>query len=234
LTKKNNGYNFDNVYIIIPLYNEEQVLNEVISDLNKNFSNIIVVDDGSNDKSNELLQNLNVTLITHPLNLGQGAAIKTAFEYVQTIKKAYAIVTFDADGQHSTKDAVRFAKEIISCKEDIIFGSRFIKNGKKVPLLKRILLKFAILATNIMTKVQLTDTHNGLKAIKTETLKRLNLSISGYAFESQIVMEVSKAKIPYKEMPTNISYTKYSIKKGQSIRNSLLIAEDLFYLLRSK
>lgn len=234
MNTKNNHYTLDNVYIAIPLYNEEQVLNDVISDLQKNFSNIVVVDDGSKDRSNKLLRELDVTLITHAVNLGQGAAIKTAFEYITTIDEAFAIVTFDADGQHSTEDAVKFAKEIIRCKEDIILGSRFIENADHVPRLKRILLKSATLVTNFLIGVHLTDTHNGLKALKVKAVKKLDLDISGSAFESQLIMQVSKYKISVKEIATKITYTKYSMKKGQSMRNSLLIAEDIIKLVRSK
>jgi len=226
----------DNVYIAVPLYNEETLLYEVISDLQKYFSNIVVVDDGSTDKSNELLRDLDVTLITHAVNLGQGAAIKTAFDYIAKLDRAFAIVTFDADGQHSTTDAFKFAKEIIRCEEDIIFGTRFIEEEDKsqVPGLKRIVLKAAALLTNALTKVKLTDTHNGLKALKVTAVNQLNLDISGYAFESQLIMQVSKCEISYKEMSTHISYTKYSMEKGQSLRNGILIVEDIINLVRLK
>tara|TARA_B100000780_G_C21089371_1_gene438993 strand:+ start:296 stop:1000 length:705 start_codon:yes stop_codon:yes gene_type:complete len=234
LSKKNNDYTLDNVYIVIPLYNEESILYEVITDLQKTFSNIIVVDDGSTDNSNELLKDMDVTLITHSINLGQGAAIKTAFEYVCTIDQAFAVVTFDADGQHSTKDAINFANEIIGCEEDIIFGTRFIENEEYVPRLKRVVLKFATRVTNFLTNVKLTDTHNGLKAIKIKAIKKLNVDISGYAFESQLIVEVGRAKLLYKEISTHISYTEYSMKKGQGIRNSLIIAEDIINLMRLK
>ena len=234
MEKQHLAYTLNNVYIVIPLYNEELVLTEVILELKKSFANILVVDDGSNDTSNQLLQSLDVTLITHAINLGQGAAIKTAFDYMCTIKNAFAVVTFDADGQHSAMDAIKFANEIIRSKEDVIFGTRFVINDNGVPVLKRIVLKFATRVTNFLTGLKLTDTHNGLKALKVSAIKELNLDVSGYAFESQLAAQISKQKITYKEMPTDISYTEYSMKKGQSLRNCLIIVEDLLNLGRSK
>ena len=80
-------------------------------------------------------------------------------------------------------------------------------------------------------RTKLTDTHNGLKAYKREALNKINIINNGYSFESEILMEVMKNRISYKEMSTNIKYTEYSIKKGQSIRNSIIIAEDILKLI---
>lgn len=234
MDKGNEACILDNVFIAIPLFNEEQVVTEVISALQKVFSNIVVVDDGSTDRSNKLLCDLGVTVISHAVNLGQGAAIKTAFEYISTIEDAFAVVTFDADGQHSVRDAEKLASEIICCKEDVIFGSRFSGKVADVPMVKRLILKFATYITNFITGMHLTDTHNGLKALKVSAVRKLNIDISGYAFESQLIMQVSKHKLHYKEMPTHVYYTEYSIKKGQSIRNSLIIVEDIINLWRMR
>ena len=224
----------DRILVIIPLFNEAAVIEEVIFNLKKYFANIVVVDDGSTDKSNQLLSSMPIKLIKHPVNLGQGAAIATGFEYAKGLKEISAVVTFDADGQHSVEDAKVFAEDILSCKEELILGSRFLGNELNVPYLKRKVLNLATYFTNLFTGMELSDTHNGLKAIKKECLYKLDLDINGYAFETQLKSQISKYNITYKELPTNIIYTDYSLKKGQSLSNGLINIEDILHSFRKR
>jgi len=213
---------------LIPVFNEEKKIESVISDLSKYFINIIAVNDGSTDSSRDILKSLDVTLLNHSINLGQGAAISTGFKYIQNLNNAKAVVTFDADGQHSVEDAKAFAKEILSCDEEVIFGSRFIKNKANIPFLKKIVLSIVVLFTNRFSRIKLSDAHNGLKAIKKDSLKKIDITIDGFGFESQIIHQVSKKNMTYKELPTNTIYTSYSKNKGQKLINGLIILEDLF------
>tara|TARA_B100000941_G_C28419006_1_gene507729 strand:- start:311 stop:991 length:681 start_codon:yes stop_codon:yes gene_type:complete len=219
---------FDNVYILIPIFNEETKIKSVISELTTSFKNIVAVNDGSTDSTQEILESLDVVILRHSINLGAGAAISTGFKFIQSLKNAKAVVTFDADGQHSVEDAKAFAKEILLCEEEVIFGSRFIKSKSNIPLIKRIVLSVVVFFTNLLSKVNLSDAHNGLKAIKKTALKKIDIDIDQYGYESQIINEVSKKGITYKEMPTNTIYTEYSKNKGQKLNNGLIILEDLF------
>jgi glycosyltransferase involved in cell wall biosynthesis len=218
----------NNVYILIPVYNEESKISEVVTGLKKYFNNVVVVNDGSTDSTIDVLKELDVIVVNHLLNLGQGAAISTGINFIKTLKNVDAVITFDADGQHSVKDAIAFANEIIKCDENIIFGSRFIKHRMNIPPMKRRVLSFITFVTNKITKMNLTDTHNGLKAYKRNILKDIKIEIDGFAFESEIIKIVSKNNISYKELPTNTIYTEYSKNKGQKLRNGLIILEDIY------
>lgn len=216
------------VFVVVPIFNEEQVLQKTLTDLKKYFKNIIAINDGSLDKSREIVEKIkNIILINHSINAGQGLAISTGIKYLKSDTNAKAIITFDADGQHSVKDAVKFAKEIMKCKEEIIFGSRFIDGRDSVPIVKKLALILATKFTNLILKMKLSDSHNGMKAIKTSCLDKINFEINGFGFESELVYIISKYNIKYKEMKTNTKYTKYSIKKGQRLSNGLKIIEDL-------
>ena len=219
---------FDNVYILIPIFNEEKKIKSVISELLPSFKNIVAVNDGSTDSTQEILESLDVLILRHSINLGAGAAISTGFRFIQNQKNAQAVVTFDADGQHSVEDAKAFAREILLCEEEVIFGSRFIKSKSNIPTIKRIVLSVVVFFTNLLSKVNLSDAHNGLKAIKKTALKKIDINIDQYGYESQIINEVSRKGITYKEMPTNTIYTEYSKNKGQKLNNGLIILEDLF------
>jgi len=223
---------FDNIYILVPVFNENKVIRNTLNELLKVFSNIIIVNDGSTDNTIDKIDDLNISILNHEINLGVGAAVQTGFDYVEKIHDSYAVITFDADGQHSVEDAVTMAKEIQICNEEIIFGSRFIKHQKNVPLVKRNVLKIIAFITKIATGIDLTDAHNGLKAYKVSAIRKLKLQFSGYSYESELITEVAKKNISYKELSTNIKYTEYSIKKGQKLTNGLLIIEDLLKLWR--
>jgi polyprenyl-phospho-N-acetylgalactosaminyl synthase len=218
----------NNVYILIPVHNEESKISEVVTGLKKYFNNVVVVNDGSTDSTIDVLKELDVIVVNHLLNLGQGAAISTGINFIKTLKNVDAVITFDADGQHSVKDAIAFANEIIKCEENIIFGSRFITHRMNIPPMKRRVLSFITFVTNKITKMNLTDTHNGLKAYKRNILKDIKIEIDGFAFESEIIKIVSKNNISYKELPTNTIYTEYSKNKGQKLRNGLIILEDIY------
>lgn len=226
--------NFNNIYVLIPVFNEEKIIEETINNLKVYFDHILIINDGSTDKTSAILENLDVIKINHPINLGQGAAIKTGIEYILKFSNADAVVTFDADGQHSVDDAILFAEKITTIKEEIIFGSRFLGFEKNIPFFKRLLLKTAIYFTNLIYTVKMTDTHNGLKAIKRSCLEKLELNISGYGFETEIIMNISKNKILFKEEPTNVIYTEYSLSKGQSIFNAIKIFEEILLRLFKK
>ena len=104
-------HNLSKVYILIPLFNEAEVIESLIDKLSAKFQNIVVVNDGSTDHSQTILEKLDIHLINHAINLGQGSAISTGFKYIYTTD-AEALITFDADGQHSVEDAEIFANEI--------------------------------------------------------------------------------------------------------------------------
>ncbi len=221
---------FKDVYVIVPAFNEQNVIKDIINNLLKDFSNVIVINDGSNDKTLETINDLDIKILNHEINLGVGAAVQTGFDYVSNIPDAKAVITFDADGQHLVDDAVAMAKEILICDEGIIFGTRFPKHSKNIPMVKRIVLKLIAKITDLVTGVSLSDAHNGLKAYKVSIIKELELQFSSYSYESELITQVAKKKIDYKEMSTDIKYTSYSIKKGQKLLNGLLIIEDLLKL----
>lgn len=224
----------EDVYVVIPCYNEGAVIASVINILSNSFKNIVVINDGSTDDTEEVLNGLDVVQIKHPLNLGQGAAIFTGFEFLKRNTDALACVTFDADGQHSPLDAVLFAEEIKKCEEDVIFGSRFLGNQNEVPLLKRLVLKGVIKITNFLTNMSLTDTHNGLKAFKLKALTQLQTNLYRSAFETELIINIAKSDLSYKELPSRIVYTEYSRKKGQKLVNGFIIVEDLVRMLMKK
>ena len=101
----------DNIYIVVPAYNEEEVIQSTISGLLAFFSNIVVVNDGSTDNTRAIIERMDVTLINHLINIGQGAALQSGITYALD-QGAEIIVSFDADGQHQVTDASAMIERI--------------------------------------------------------------------------------------------------------------------------
>ena len=219
--------NKSDVYITIPMYNDEKMITKVIKDLNsKGYNNVVVVDDGSKDNGYSVVKKNTKAIVTrHVVNRGQGAALQTGME-IAVDRGAKYIVHFDSDGQHDVKDLDHMLKTLIEGKYDIVLGSRFLQENK-IPLKKRIVLKGGIVFTYILSGIWLTDVHNGLRVMTAETAKKLNLQHDRMEHASEILDKVKSLNLKYKEVPVTIHYTDYSQAKGQSISNSINIAMKL-------
>jgi glycosyltransferase involved in cell wall biosynthesis len=216
------------IYIIIPAFNEAGSIAKVIKDLFcYGYENIVVVDDGSTDKTSEIVKKFNVFLIRHPVNMGPGAAIKTGIDFA-LLKDAEIIVTFDADGQHLAKDIYDLVKPIISNKVEITLGNRFLNNASKVPIFKKIILKAGAILMFLMYGILSSDSHNGLKAMSKSAALKIDIKSNGWEYCSEIIEEIMLKKVKYQEVPVTVKYTDYSIKKGQKIYNSFYIFSKMF------
>jgi len=223
--------NKSQVYITIPLYNDEKMILNVIKSLKQSgYNNIVVVDDGSKDNGYNVVKwNTDVIITKHIINRGQGAALQTGME-IALDKGAKYIVHFDSDGQHDVKDIDHMLDTLIEGQYDIALGSRFLQENN-VPLKKKIVLKIGIIFTYLLSQIWLTDVHNGLRVMTAETAKKLNLQHDRMEHASEILDKIKVLNLKYKEVPVTIHYTDYSQAKGQSISNSINIA---FKLISSK
>lgn len=205
------------------------MITDVIKRAVTTFPNIVVVDDGSSDTTATLACEAGATVICHPINLGQGAAIQTGIDFA-LMSGADTIVTFDADGQHRIEDALTLARAIDQKEADIVCGSRFLGiESTTMPATKRLTLKLAALFTRFSSGVPVTDAHNGLRAISRSAAKKLRITQNRMAHASEIISQIKSLKLRYKEYPVQILYTEYSIAKGQKISNAINILIDLLF-----
>lgn len=213
-------------WVVIPLYNEATVIGDVVSELAPIFDNVVCIDDGSRDGSAVIARAGGAHIVSHPINLGQGAALQTGFEYALERGAEY-VVTFDADGQHRVIDALAMLGRARDEDLAIVFGSRFLDDRTKPGVLKKIVLKTAVWVTNITTRTKLTDAHNGLRVIRRDALSRIKLKQDRMAHGTEIVVRLGRTGLPYAEEPVEVIYTDYSKAKGQSLLNSVNILIDL-------
>ena len=214
-------------WVVVPIFNEAEVIGPVIDNLCEHFANVLCIDDGSSDNSAELAQAAGARVLKHPLNLGQGAALQTGFDYVLSQPGATHAITFDADGQHLVNDAIEMLELAQRKRISVVFGSRFLDEKSQPGLKKKIVLKLAVLFTRALTGLRLTDAHNGLRVLSRETLEKVRLEQNGMSHATEIVHQIAQSRLAWKEYPVEILYTEYSKRKGQSLLNSINILIDL-------
>src|SRR5512133_3678186 len=116
----------DDVWLVVPLYNEATVIAEVVREARTVFSNVVCVDDGSTDGSADAAALAGAAVVRHPVNLGQGAALQTGFDYALGDPDMRYVVTYDADGQHQIHDVEVMVERIRRGDVRVVFGSRFL------------------------------------------------------------------------------------------------------------
>lgn len=218
---------FDDTWLVVPLYNEGSVISQVLTEARHTFPHIICIDDGSKDNSAELAHQAGAVVLRHPINLGQGAALQTGFEYFLQHTDGKYVVTFDADGQHRIIDAVAMRERAVADNLSIIFGSRFLEGTAETGRLKYLVLKTAAFVTRLQTGLKLTDAHNGLRLLRRDAVEKVHLRQNRMAHASEIVEQLAASRLPWAEMPVHIHYTEYSRSKGQSLLNSVNILVEL-------
>ena len=219
---------------VIPSYNEAKILESTVEWIYKAWhKNIIIVNDGSTDETDILLEKWakKIVILKHFKNRGQWAALETGFEFIRRYGDVEYVVSFDADGQHDIRDINTFEKYLQNHPEtDILLGSRFLWDGqKKIPILRKIILKLGILFTFFLSKIHLSDTHNGFRVMRSQALDNIRITIDGMWHASEILDIIAEKKMSFREIPVNIQYTEYSLKKWQSSWNALNIATKFIW-----
>jgi glycosyltransferase involved in cell wall biosynthesis len=217
----------DAVWIVCPAFNEARTIAAVLTGLTAHGYRVVVVDDGSRDNTREIAERLAAAVVSHPMNLGQGAALATGVAFASARGAEY-IVTFDSDGQHRVSDIARLIDALKKSGADYALGSRFLSDGQRTPPLRRLLLYAATVFTALTTGLRLTDTHNGLRALTRRGAAALDLRQDRMAHASEILSEIARSRLPYVEVPVTIDYTEYSLAKGQRAGDAIMILLDLF------
>jgi glycosyltransferase involved in cell wall biosynthesis len=212
-----------NVFIIIPAYNEQTRIQNVITGLKQaGYPRIVVVDDGSAESLGALVRPLGVDFIRHPINLGQGAALQTGMDYAKSAG-ADAVVHFDADGQHRVED-IATALQVLEEGYDIVFGSRLLSTKQHMPWTKKwLILKPGILVNWIFTGLRLSDAHPGFRVLNRKALEKIRITQNRMAHATEVVSEVVRHQLRYTEVPIEVMYYEY----GQSWGGGVKIIVDL-------
>jgi polyprenyl-phospho-N-acetylgalactosaminyl synthase len=220
---------YQDVWIVVPAFNEASVIGDVVADLRSVFGNVVVVDDGSKDGTSAVARRAGAHVVPHPVNLGQGAAIQTGVEYARAQPGARVFATFDADGQHRVKDVIAMIDRLTADDFDIVIGTRFAAGPPpRMPLLKRVVLQAAAWLSPSSRRLHLTDAHNGLRVFDRTVADGLNITMNGMSHASEFITLIAENHWRVCEEPVEILYTDYSMSKGQPLLNGVNIVFDGF------
>jgi glycosyltransferase involved in cell wall biosynthesis len=215
------------VWIVIAAYNEGERLGETLRKLRQHYANVVVVDDGSRDDTGEVALGLpGVWVLRHIINCGQGAALQTGIDFALAQGAEY-LVTFDADGQHSAEDIERLLAPVRSGAFDVALGSRFLGETVGMPRTRWLVLKLGVLFTRVFSRIRVTDTHNGLRALSRRAAGQIRITQNRMAHASEILDQIRQRGLRFTEVPVTIHYSSATMAKGQSSWNALKIVGQL-------
>lgn len=203
------------VVVVIAAYNESAQIAEVVRGvMGAGYRRVVVVDDGSVDQTSDRAVAAGAVVLRHIINRGQGAALKTGIDHALA-SGADIVVTFDADGQHDPSDLDAIVAPVRDGTVEASLGSRFLRPGSNVPYVRKLALKGGAFLMRVMYGVQLTDSHNGFRALSRSALGRMELRADKMEHASEIISEIGRKHIRYCEVPVTIRYTEYSIRNSK-------------------
>ena len=200
--------------VVIPAFNEEQAIFLVASGILRRGHDVVVVDDGSSDATSAEARRSGALVLRHPINRGYGAALTTGTEWAA--RRGYdAVVHFDADGQHDPDEIAAVAAPILAGEADVAIGSRFLGSANSLPWRRKLLIRVAVLFTRVVSRVRLTDAHNGFRALSADAARRLDCREDGMEYASELVERIARQGLRLCEVPVTITYSEYSMSKGE-------------------
>ena len=193
-----------NVVAIIPAYNEEKALADVIGKTLEHVDEVIVVDDGSSDKTSEVAIEAGARVIKHSVNLGKGEALKSGFK---AIGDDSIIITIDGDGQHNPSEIPDLVRPIIEDGADLVNGSRYMNGPEEnTPAYRRVGQKVLDIATNISAGTKVTDSQSGFRAFSSKSKNVFRFKDTGFGIESEMLVDASEAGLKIVEVPITVRY----------------------------
>jgi len=193
------------IAIIIPAYNEESNIEKLLTKI-EHFGkeNIIVVDDGSCDRTTSIVKRFGVILLKHDVNRGKGMAHRTAFDFA--VNHGYdGVITLDADGQHNPHEISNFLENTDSA--DILVGTRDMKLAN-MPVDRYLTNKVTSLVVSLIASQKVYDSQSGYRYISTEVLKRVPLVTRRFQTESEILIKAGRMGFKIGKVPISTIYKK--------------------------
>lgn len=219
-----------NIAVILPAYNEEVSIGSVVLLARRYADRVIVVDDGSSDRTAEIAAIAGAEVIVHSPNLGKGMAFKTGFAAAEG---ADIIVTMDSDGQHNPADIPKLVAPILEGVADMVNGSRYLNgHDTDTPAYRRIGQTILDKATVVNSGIKITDSQSGFRAFSASIMDVFRFNAQGMAIESEMLADAGRYGLRVKEVPIGVRYdvdgsTENPVKHGLTVL--LKIIKDMEY-----
>lgn len=180
----------DNVAVVIPALNEELRIRQVVADALQYFPNVIVIDDGSSDRTADCITDLPITVLRHPQRMGKGQALRSGFAEASR-RGLRGVLTLDGDGQHVAVDLPRLLASANRHPGSIIIGARLRKRASQ-PLYRRLANEFGDWGIAWGTHYQVADSQSGQRFYPADVIALRDISAEGFVFEAQVVISAAR------------------------------------------
>jgi glycosyltransferase involved in cell wall biosynthesis len=221
------------LYAVLPAYNEELVIGSVVLRTKQYVERVIVVDDGSSDRTAEVAKLAGADVIRLDHNTGKAYALLLGLRHARTSGCSVAVM-LDADGQHDPSEIQRVAGLVSIGKADLVIGSRFLYKSRGIPPYRQFGQKTLDLFTNIGSKAQVSDSQSGFRALSCQALDNLDFRSDGYNVESDMIAHFSELGLPIMEVPITVNYEVPNKHKKHPLTHGLGVLSRLIELITRK
>jgi len=213
---------------VIPAFNEERFIGSVVLKSRQYTDQVIVVDDGSTDKTAEIAEAAGAIVVRHEKNQGKGVALNTGFQAARDMG-AEVVVTFDGDGQHLPEEMDAVVMPVSNGEADLVVGSRYVESTSQVPWHRIWGHKVFNTLTNLLSGVALTDSQSGFRAFSRPALESLSFNSRGFSVESEMQLLAGSSGLKVREVPITIRYE--DKPKRPVLQHGLLVLNGILHLV---
>jgi glycosyltransferase involved in cell wall biosynthesis len=215
---------------VIPAYNEQIALGSVVLQARQYVDKVIVVDDGSTDKTSAIAKMAGAEVITLPANTGKAYALLLGLKRARELG-CTAAVMLDADGQHHASDIPRIAALAMNGDADLVIGSRFLEKNGKIPMYRQFGQKTLDVFTNFGTTQRVSDSQSGYRALSRKALGYLDFRSDGYNVESDMINHFAANGLVFREVPINVLYEVPNKHKKNPVTHGMGVMSRLVNLI---
>jgi glycosyltransferase involved in cell wall biosynthesis len=227
-------FNQNNIVVGIPAYNEEIGIGSTILAAQQYCDTIVIVDDGSTDKTAAIADQTDAIVLQHHQNIGKGGAIQTIFEYAADCNFE-ALVLLDGDGQHIPEEIPDVAAPVIEENVHITIGSRYCEGKQtETPLYRRFGQRVLDILTTGSAKSKLTDTQSGFRAFSPEAVAELQVDTNGIGVESEMITEAKTKDLEMDEVPIEVRYENVDGQTYNPLQHGLTVVVFILQLIRDR
>jgi len=194
----------ERVLVIIPALNAERSIGAVVRDCKAVVNDVLVVDDGSADRTAGVGRVAGAEVVSHPINRGKGAALKTGFAYA--LEHGFdAVVTLDADGQHLPREIPKFLAARQETGADLIIGGRAHLFGQMLPR-RRFANRFSARCIAFASHTDVTDSQSGFRLYSAQLLRAIRLRSEGFDLESEVIVQAGQRRFKILSIPIDLGF----------------------------
>lgn len=207
---------------VIPAYNEELAIGSVVLETKKHVEEVIVVDDGSTDKTAEIAGLAGAIVLRLDQNYGKAHALMRGFDLAR--QNGFAVgVMLDGDGQHDPSELPYLVSPVLQGEADLVIGSRHLGNGHDTPGYRRAGQKVLDLFTNVGANQKVTDSQSGFRALSRKAMDNLDFDSKGFDIESDMIVHLSRKGLNVKEVPIGAHYDVPHKHKKNSLSHGIAV-----------